>query len=221
MANFWFFSLLRRKKAMLLLAGALFSAIGFAGLIFSSQKYEVRTDYLVSQSGSEAKDFYTLTRSAEYMGKILGEVMYSERFIAAIVETGKVSQEFLPFDKKDRLEKWEKMVKVQDRLDLGILQVTVLSDDARQAQRVSEAIGDVLIAKNGQFLGSGEKNNAISILSGPIAERNPSVKEIITVAIAGFFFGIVITFLVAFLREEVFRKKEEEASEIFVSDELA
>jgi capsular polysaccharide biosynthesis protein len=208
MANYWVIDALRNQKGFLFFVGVIFSIVGFIVLLFSGAHYEVRTDFLVSQEEIGAKDYYTLARSSEYIGKILGEVIYSERFIAALIDTGKVNSEFLPFDKKARLEKWQDMVKIKRELDLGIIQVTVASDTVRDAQKVSQAVAQVLIDKNGLFLGTNDKNIPISILSGPIAERNPSLKEMISVIIGGFVFGILSALLGIFLKYEALRPKD-------------
>ncbi len=207
MANFSLIEIARERAGSLVLSGLLLAALGFVSLLFFGARYEVRTDFLVSQEEAGTKDYYTLARSSEYMGKLLGEVVYSERFIAAVVDTGKVGSEFLPFDKTARLKEWQRMVKVQKELDLGIIKVTVFGDNAKDAQKVSAAIAQVLSEKNGQFLGTGDKNIPVSILSGPIAERNPSFKEIVSVTAGGFLFGILLSLLVFFMRYEVFRKE--------------
>lgn len=207
MDHSWVISVIRNRKGPLFFVGVIFSAAGFVALLFSGADYETRTDFLVSQEETGGKDYYTLARSSEYIGKILGEVVYSERFIAALVDTGKVNAEFLPFDKKARLEKWHDMVKIRRELDLGIIQVIVASDTMRDAQRVSQAIAQVLIEKNGLFLGTNDKNIPISILSGPISERNPSLKEILSVVIGGFIFGVLASLLGIFLKHEAFRPK--------------
>lgn len=205
MEHFLIIDIIRRRTGQLFLVGAVCAAAGFFVLLFTSARYEVRTDFLVSQEESNTKDYYTLARSSEYIGKILGEVVYSERFIDTVVETGVVNAEFLPFDKKERIEKWRGMVTIQKEADLGILHLTVAADASRDAQKISQAIAQVLVEKNGLFLGIADKNIPVSILSGPIAERNPNLQEILAVVIGGFFFGVFLMVLYFFLKQEVFR----------------
>lgn len=207
MANISFLSILRRNAGTIAFVGILASAAAMAFVFLTGADYEVRTDYLVSQEGVESKDYYTVARSAEYMGKILGEVMYSEKFMNAAVETGKMSQDFFPAGKQNRLKAWSAAVKVKKQLDLGILSVTVLHDNDREAMRVSQAISQVLVEKNNLFLGTGEKPVPVSILSGPIIERNPSMKEVLAAVFGGFFFGALLASLVVFFRQEVLRKE--------------
>lgn len=205
MSQFWLLDVVREKKMLLIGTGLIVSIAAVFVLFFFSPRYEVRTDFLVSQEEVSNKDYYTLARSSEYIGKILSEVSTSERFIAAVVDTGKVTSEFLPFDKKLRIETWQKTMKMSQEVDLGILHVTILGDNSREAQRISQAVAQVLIEKNGVLLGTGEKNIPMSILSGPITENNPSGKEILLVAIAAFAFGILLTLLGIFLKYEVWK----------------
>lgn len=190
----------RRHVRNATLSGLAFAAIGFAGVFLLGPDYSVRTDYLVSQENAETKDYYTLTRSAEYMSRVLTEVTGSERFISAVAETGKVDQGFLPQDKRDRLIEWKRMVLVGKKLDLGIISVTVRSDDVRSAQKISLAITQVFTEKNGMFLGTGDRNVPVSVLSGPISERNPSLSRVVLVVIGGFGAGCIGFLFVSFLR---------------------
>lgn len=182
--------------------GLLFAVVGFLSVVLLGPRYAVRTDYLVSQENAETKDYYTLTRSAEYMGKVLVEVSGSERFIAAVIDTGKTDQGFLPQDKSEKLSAWKRMVSIGKRPDLGIISVTVSDDDLRTAQKVSLGISQVFTEKNGGFLGTGDRNVPVSVLSGPIAERNPGPAKILVAVGAGFLAGFLVSLLFAFLRYE-------------------
>jgi capsular polysaccharide biosynthesis protein len=207
MANISFLSIIKKNFGTLVLVGLFVAALGFVALIVTSPRYEVRTDFLVNQNSADSKDYYTLARSSDYIGKVLGEVIYSEKFINAAVETGKVNQASLPFDKSKRIEAWSNMVKVRREADLGILHVTVLSDDSKEAQMVSEAVAQVLRERNKEFLGTTDAGVAVSILSGPITDKNPNLTEILTVLLAGFLFGFILATFVLYVRKERHWKK--------------
>ena len=193
---------LRKQAGRATLAGLVFAGLAFVAVIYFGPRYGVRTDYLISQENAQTQDYYTLTRSAEYMSKVLTEVTGSERFISAVIDTGKVDQSFLPQDKSRRLTTWKNMVRVEKRLDLGIVSVTIFGDDLREAQKVSLAVSQVFTEKNGEFLGTGDRNVPVSILSGPIAERNPSITRAVIAVGGGFIGGFLASLLLAFLRAE-------------------
>jgi capsular polysaccharide biosynthesis protein len=209
MANISFIGLIKKNLGTLVLTGLFVASLGFVSLIVTSARYEVRTDFLVSQNSSETKDYYTLARSSDYIGKVLSEVMYSEKFINAAVETGKVNQTLLPFDKSKRLEAWGKMVKVRREADLGIMQVTVLSNNNKEAAAVSEAVAEVLKNRNKEFLGTTDQGITVAILSGPITDKNPNLTEILTVLVSGFIFGIILALFLLYLKSE--RKTRQES----------
>ena len=185
------FLALRGKWGLIFLSGLLCAAVAFLVLVFSSKNFKAETDFLVvqNQSAGSNQDFYSLFKSTEYLGKVLSESIYSERFIEAVGATGKVDINTLPTDKKDRLETWGKMVTVQQNVEAGIIKVQVMDNDQRMVLKTSQAIQDVLTQQNMLFRGGDEKSVEIRVLSGPIVERNPSVKKIALVALAGFFLG--------------------------------
>lgn len=175
-----------------------------------TKPFQAKTDFLVVQANTQSQDFYTQFKSSEYLGNVLSEAIYSERFIDAVVETGKVNNEFLPFDKKDKLDTWRKMVDVQKNLELGIITVTIKSGTERDANRVMGGVSQVLTERNSLFRGGDEKSVEIRILSGPIIERNPSMAKIATIVGGGFATGFLFTASLALLMGEVHARKRKE-----------
>lgn len=197
-----FFWVLRKKLSTMVLAGVIFSVIGFFGCLFFTKPFQARTDFLVVQTNNQSQDFYTQFKSSEYLGNVLGEAIYSEKFIDAVVETGKVNKEFLPFDRKDKLDTWRKMVDVQKNLNLSIIVVTVRGTSERDATRIISGVSQVLIDQNSLFRGGDEKSVEIRTLSGPIIERSPSMMKILEVIVVAFFAGIFVTAFFIVIRIE-------------------
>lgn len=197
MGNQYLFALIRSKIGTLLLWGFLFGALSFFGLVMTEKPFQTKMDFLVVQANTSNQDFYSMFKSSEYLGKVLSESVYSERFINALVETGKVNKEFLPFDKGDRLATWSKMVTVEKNLELGILSVTVKGEKERDVARVMDGIAVVLTEKNSLFRGGDEKSVEIRILSGPILSENPDLPKILKVVLGAFLAGVFMaTFFV-------------------------
>ncbi|MEI9966754.1 MAG: hypothetical protein WDN67_03930 [Candidatus Moraniibacteriota bacterium] len=80
---------LRRKVSLAVLIGLLCAAFGFAGLMLFEKRYQDTTDFLIVQANAGSMDFYTQFKSSEYLGNLLGESIHSERFINAVIGTGK------------------------------------------------------------------------------------------------------------------------------------
>lgn len=193
----------QRKWGSMLLAGLLAGSLAFFALVFFSKHFKVTTDFLVVQTGtSQSQDFYSMLKSSEYLGKVLSQSVGSEKFISAVIETGGVDGNFLPGNPKDRLEAWEKMVKVTNNPDVGSLHIEVLGDSDRDTLRVAQAVGQVLTEKNMLFRSGDEKSVEIRTLSGPIVEKNPDMERMIFASSAGAVFGISLFLLVTFFLAE-------------------
>jgi len=185
-------ALIKGKRVSIVLGSILVAALSFLFLVVSQKNFKVSTDYLIVQNQSGSQDFYTLSKSSQYIGKVLGEGAYSELFIDQVQQTGKVNREFLPFDKKEKLKEWSKTVSVKQNPDLGIITIEVFNNDQRDALAISSAVADVLTTKNSLFLGDGQ-NVEVKILSGPVLEKNQSVPNIIAAIIGGLLFGCLLT----------------------------
>lgn len=187
-------ALLRGKIGTIILAGLFVASLSFLFLIINEKNFKVSTSYLVVQNQGNSQDFYTLTKSSEYIGKVLSEGVYSELFINEIVKTGKVKQEFLPFDKKSKIEEWSKIVKVNRNAELGMIDIVVFNNNQSDALSIAQGISDVLMTKSNLFLGEGQ-NIQIKILSGPVLEKNPSITNMGFAILGGFIFGILLMFI--------------------------
>jgi capsular polysaccharide biosynthesis protein len=192
MNNQQFFVLLRARFGTMVLWGFLFSAVSFLGLMVFTKPFQSGMDFLVVQTGEQTRDFYAQFKSSEYLSKVLSQAVFSERFINAVVETGKVHSEFLPFDKKERLKTWGKIVSVRKNLELGIISVTVKNNRERDSVRIMDGIAEVLTQKNSLFRGGDEKSVEIRVLSGPINEQNPTLGEILLTIFSGFVAGFLL-----------------------------
>ena len=184
---------------MVILAGVLLAALSFLLVVVSQKNFKASTDYLIVQDKDGGQDYYTLSKSSEYISKIFAEAIYSDLFIDEAVKTGKVSEEFLPFDKKARLEEWNKIIKVERNPEVSMLSVTVYGNNGEDTIKIAEGIAQVLAEKSYLFRGSGV-NVDVRILSGPTAEKNPGMAEIILVMIGGFIVGALLCLIWLFYR---------------------
>lgn len=193
MNNQQFFALLSAKFWTMALFGLLFSAVSFLGLMVFVKPFKSTTDFLVVQAGGGGQDYYTQFKSSEYLSKILSKAVYSEHFINAVVETGKMNREFLPLDKKERLKAWGKIVDVQKNLELGVISVSIKSDRERDMARIMSGITDVMTQKNSYFRGGDENSVEVRVISGPINEQNPTAGKILLAVVSGFVAGFLLT----------------------------
>lgn len=189
-----FLALVRQKIGLIVLLGILVAALSFLFLVMSQKNFKVSTDFLVVQNQTTGQDYYSLSRSAEYIGSILSESIRSEAFINEVVKTGKVSNEFLPFDKKKKMDEWNKIVQVKRSSQLAILSINVFGNTQKDVMNISDGIAQVLTQENNLFRGQ-DQNIEVRILSGPIVEKNPSLTNIVAAIAAGFFVGCLLGFI--------------------------
>ncbi len=187
-------AIIKRKIGVLILSGIFLASISFLFLVVTQKNFRVQADYLVVQDKDGDQDYYSISKSVEYMSKIFSQAIYSDLFIEEAVKTGKMSAEFLPFDKKRRLKEWSKIVKTDRNPEVGIISVTVYGDNKNDALRISEAIAEVFATKSYLFRGSGI-NMDVRKLSGPITDNNPTPEEILLVIVGGFIVGFMACLL--------------------------
>ncbi len=197
--------LLRQRVMHLVLTSLLCAALAMAALILVQPRYSSSMDLLLVQADTSGQDFYTAFKSAEYLGKVLAQAMYSERFITEVIATGKMSDRFLPLDKKDRLEAWGEMISVRNNLELGIISVSVEGQNDRDTARIMDGVAEVLTQKNALFRSGDEKSVEVRVLSGPILETQPTLKKILMTVVSGFFLGLFLSSLLALMKNQTRR----------------
>ncbi len=191
------------KKSLItvFLAGVFLGVLSFFLLVVTQKSSRATTDLLVVQSSGNVSDYYTMSKSADYLSGILIESIYSEKFLAEMKTVDSSAVDFLPVDKADRLKAWQKTVSLKKNVNAGIISAEVFGDSSKQTVKISNALIDVLTNKYSLFLGQGQSIE-IKVLSGPIAEKNPTLAQIILVSIGGFIIGVLLNCLWIFYREK-------------------
>lgn len=193
--------ILRKSVGTIILGGILIGALSFTFLVVSQRNFKVTTQFLIVQDQKTGpQDFFSLSKSVDYNGKVMSEAVYSELFLDEVVKTGKVNEEFLPFDKKERLKEWAKMVGVGRDPQLGMITISVFDNSQTEALNVSDGITQVLTQKSYLFRGSGQDLD-FRVISGPILEKNPSAGQMTLAILGGLFLGMIITLVYAYYRE--------------------
>lgn len=190
---------LKQKTGLIIFSGVIVSALAFFILLFSQPAYRADIDFLVSPKNATGSDYYVLSRSSEYLGKALDQIVVSEKFMEAGFDSGMVDRMEFPIDKKDRLKQWGDTVSVSRGSEGGMLHVRILANSSRSVERTAKSVTDILSNKAGEFLGSGSEVD-IRILSGPIIDRNPSFGELIAGSVGGFILGALFVIFYSLYR---------------------
>ncbi|MFA6183831.1 MAG: hypothetical protein WC682_01880 [Parcubacteria group bacterium] len=185
-----FLNLIKKKIGIIILFGLIFALFSFYAFIFTQKRYETKTDFLIIQDQVGTQDFYSLSKSAEYIGGILSEAIYSSVFIEEVKRTNKINASYFPLDEREMMKAWRKAVKIENSPNLGILKIDVYDNDRNTAIGISQAISEIMVNKNNLF--RGKVDLEVRILSGPITEKNPSLGKIFLVVLGGFIVGALI-----------------------------
>lgn len=204
-------SLVQMYAGDVLFAGLIGATVVFLALVFGSQAYTVQTDYLVIQKGAESQDFYTLSKSVEYSGNVLKEAVASDLFLSEVMNTNYFNRSVFSGDELDRLKKWRKVVRVSQRTNAGILEVTVRYSSRDDAMGIARAVSEVLINKNSLFRSGDADSISIKSISGPIVEQNPTISKLFSGIFSGFILGVavLVAYILSRIRREEVRAKEQ------------
>lgn len=196
---------LGRRVVSIVMTGVMVALFALGTLILVQPKYSSSMDFLLVQANTNGQDFYSAFKSAEYLGKVLSQAIYSERFITAVIESGKMDDRFLPANKKERLDEWANIITVRNNLELGIISVSVDGQSDRDAARIMSGVAEVLTQKNALFRSGDEKSVEVRVLSGPILEVQPTFQKLLLVAFTGFLSGLFLMSSVVILRHQQYR----------------
>jgi capsular polysaccharide biosynthesis protein len=220
-------NIIKKKAGAMILFGVFFSAAAFLFLVLTQKNFKSSADILVVQNQAGFSDYYTLSRSADYLSNVLMESVYSQRFIEEVMNSGKVDANFLPQDRIGQMKTWQNVVKVNKNSDVGIITLSVYGNNAVQTQNAANAVIDVLVNKHSLFLGDGQ-NIDVRVLTDPMVENNPTILQIILSAGSGFIFGVILIFVIAYYKQEsnqfekiILKEKKKETSITFKNENEA
>ncbi len=142
-------------------------------MVIQEPQYKASSRILVVQKQALGQDIYTISKSAQYLTKILKEGIYSDTFFEEIISSP-YQVEVSDFSElsKERRQEWKKRVNVLIIRDLGVMEINVSYPQKEKAEQINWAIVSVL-EKNHQFYHGGEDNIEVKILDKPLVSENP------------------------------------------------
>ncbi len=200
-----FFKLIKQYFGMALLSGMLLGAFSFLFLVTTQKNFRSSADVLISQNQVGA-DYYSLSQSANYLTNILTQSMYGEKFLNEVNTKSKVLNPILKGDRAKKIKKWRHIIQIKNDSHLGIMHIEIFGDTQNQTKIIAQDVLDILVNRNSFFLGQ-DRNITVSVLSGPIIEKNPSSLQIVVTSMGGFLVGVLL--FVLFL---VYKKEYEKQS---------
>ncbi|MBL7057854.1 hypothetical protein ISS03_00810 [Patescibacteria group bacterium] len=165
----------------------------FASIITIVQplKYRSTMNLLVIQEGKESLDYYTSSKSAQYLSDILTQVIYSSSFLDNVMNSGFRIDDNFSQDEQKRKKQWQKTVETKVLRDTGIITIDAYSVKRDQAEQIVQAVSYILKTKHTIYHGSGNKVK-VTIIDQPITSNWPVKPNIFANLALAFVSGLII-----------------------------
>lgn len=185
------FKIIRQKKWLVFWATVLGAVLVFDLMVIQVPRHKASSKVLVIQKQVAGQDIYTVSKSAQYLTRILKEGIYSDSFFEKIIQSpyGVEESDFSP-KPKERREEWEKSVQTIIVRDLGVMEINVFYPDKEKVEQISRAITNVLLVNHSLYHGGGE-NVVLRVLDEPLVSEKPITFNLWI----GLFLGALVGFL--------------------------
>ena len=196
-----FKNLVKRKTGTIFSLTFLLIVLVMIFSLLGGLKYSAQSKLLVVQDTGSA-DAYVVSRSNEYLGNLLSQVVYSGSFLNLVMSNSqyKVSQEYFSGTYNERLKLWRKSISTKTLADTGIIEVSIYHPNPDQARLISLAVNDVLINNNAIYHGGdGVK---VSILDQPLVSNYPDQPNLVLNFVFAFVLGLFLSFIFIYLYPE-------------------
>ena len=185
------FNIIKEKKWLVFWMSILGAVIIFDLLILLPPKYQSNSKILVVQKQVEGQDIYSVSKSAQYLTRMLKEAIYSDSFFEKTIKDSSLVDDFFSENKKERRKNWQKSVSINIVRDLGAMEIDVERKTREEAQIINEAIVKTL--KENHQIYHGGSQIRLEVLDYPFADKDPESFHlwlgVIFGALAGFAFG--------------------------------
>lgn len=196
-----FKNLIKRKLGTIFNLTFLLVVLVIIFSLLSGLKYSSRSKLLIVQN-AKTNDAYLTSRSNEYLGNLLSEVVYSGSFLSLVINNSqyKIDRDYFSNNYNDRLKIWRKTVSTKTVSDTGIIEIDVYHPIPDQARLISLAINDILINNNSLYYGGG--GISLVILDQPLVSNYPDKPNLILNTLFSLFFGLFISLIFIYLYPE-------------------
>jgi len=154
--------------------------------------YKSESKILIVQT-SASLDAYQAAKSAEAIGGVLNEVIYTSSFRNQVFSSGfNIDESYFGSNPKSITKRWKKSIDADVTSDTGIMNVRVFHKNPNQAYQTAQGISNVFIAKGYSYHGRGEAVY-ITMIDAPIIADKPfqprPLRNGIISCILGFILG--------------------------------
>ncbi len=164
-------------------------------------RYAAESRLLITQDTGVA-DAYTVSRSNEYLGNLFAQVARSSSFFDLVMSSQyNVDQSYFQGNYEQKIKTWRETVQTQTLSDSGIIEISVYHTNPYQAQQIALAVNDVLINKNFNYQGNGDKVK-INVIDQPLVSSYPVKPNIIQNIALALVFGFIFSLFYIYILPE-------------------
>ncbi len=192
--------LIRKKKQTIIIIMLISVMLVLLVSVIQPLKYSVSSRLLVIQNTTET-DAYALSRSNEYLGNLLAEVVYSSSFYEQVrASKYNIDENYFSGNYNQQLKIWNKTVDTRAQGDTGIIDINVYHPNVSEAKKIALAVNDILINRNQEYQGG--QSIKINIIDQPLASLYPTKPNIPFNLVATFFLSFVLALIYIYLFPE-------------------
>ncbi|MFH1523043.1 MAG: Wzz/FepE/Etk N-terminal domain-containing protein [Patescibacteria group bacterium] len=185
-----FISLIKKKKQTILSIVLIFLFVVLIATMLQPLKYRSTAKLLIVQSNNYS-DAYSISRSNQFLGNVLSEVVYSNSFFEQVMDSGyNINKNIFSANQNKKIKQWRKTVSAEPISDTGIIVIYTYHKDKYQASQINQAIAYTLKAKHNSYHGLGDKV-AVKIIDKTTTSNWPVKPNIVLNTIFSVFLGLL------------------------------
>lgn len=181
-----------QKKWLIFWLTILGAVLVFDLMVIQTPQYQASSKILVIQKQVAGQDIYSISKSAQYLCRILKEGVYSDSFFDKVIEsTDNIKLADFSSQLKERRKEWQKTIKVKILRDLGVMEIDVFWPEKEKAGQISQAIIQTIVENHSLYHGAA-KNVQVRVLDNTLVSQKPISINLWLGTILGALFGFLI-----------------------------
>jgi capsular polysaccharide biosynthesis protein len=193
-----FFLLLKRKSQTIFIIVVAAILLTLSISLLMPLRYEAQSKLLITQNSANT-DAYALSRSNEYLGNLFAQVIQSSSFLELTLASNyNINQDYFKLDNAKKMQTWQRVVQAKTYSDSGIIEISIYHENPYQAQQIALAVNDVLLNKNQNYHGGGDKIK-INIIDQPLISKYPVKPNLISNTIMALVLSFIFSLFYVYL----------------------
>ncbi len=185
-------------KKTLIIITSLGIILGLGYSFTKNVEYKAESSLLILPRTTIGVDAYSAIKTAERLGENLIQILYTSSFFQQVQNTDyDIDYSYFKLDNKEDFKtQWSNMISAYMKYNTGIMVISVYHQDKEQAILISQAINEIFIHHNSEYL-SYEGFVKIKMIDEPYTENWPArPKFIINALTSGFILLLISIFII-------------------------